>query len=124
MRLVHALTNRTQASGVTGGCDLPELARTHRRRQYRPGVRYVYRCEPCQAAAPERSDEYQARADRHRAIAHHGLIPADRIDEIPGPLAVLGQSLRRSALAALVEGSRQVGKSKTVREVRASEYWR
>ncbi|MDN3056897.1 hypothetical protein PH213_20550 [Streptomyces sp. SRF1] len=89
-------------------------------------MRYVYRCNPCQAAAPERSDQYQARADRdqHRERAHHGLIPNDRIGEVPGPLAVLGQAVLRSGLELLAEGSRRAGKSKAVREVRASEYWR
>ncbi|MEU5929319.1 hypothetical protein ABZ817_38340 [Streptomyces antimycoticus] len=89
-------------------------------------MRYVYRCDPCQAAAPERTTEPDAAADRdrHRAIAHHGLIPADRIEETPSPLAVLGRSLVHSALAAMIEGSRRAGKSKAVREVRASEYWR
>ncbi|CAM5682451.1 MULTISPECIES: hypothetical protein [Streptomyces] len=88
-------------------------------------MRYVHYCAACDARSEERATEYQAVADRdqHRRHAHHGLRPADRIEEIPGPLAIVARALLGALWTAARAGGRHIAASDTTREIRRSTYW-
>ncbi|KOT79256.1 hypothetical protein ADK70_31275 [Streptomyces rimosus subsp. pseudoverticillatus] len=88
-------------------------------------MRYVHYCAACDARSEERATEYQAIADRdqHRRRAHDGLRPADRIEEIPGPLAIVARALLGALWSAARAGGRHLAASDTVREIRRSAYW-
>ncbi|WP_164992845.1 hypothetical protein [Streptomyces lydicus] len=93
--------------------------------RYRHRVRYVHYCEPCDARSPERATDHEAKTDRavHRRRAHHGLRPADRIEEIPGPLSIAVSALLSALGHAARTGARQAATSEALRQVRASPYW-
>ncbi|MEU7156030.1 hypothetical protein AB0A98_06235 [Streptomyces chrestomyceticus] len=88
-------------------------------------MRYVHYCTACDARSEERDTEYQALADRdqHRRRTHHGLRPADRIEEIPGPLAIAARVLLGALWSAARAGVRHLAASDTARQIRRSEYW-
>ncbi|MFJ3949007.1 hypothetical protein ACIPXV_02910 [Streptomyces libani] len=88
-------------------------------------MRYVHYCVPCDAWSPERSDSYQATADRdeHRHRDHHPLTPRDRIEEIPGPLDIAASALLSDLGHAARTGVRKAAKSQAFRQIRASQYW-
>jgi len=88
-------------------------------------VRYVHYCEPCDARSPERDTDHEAKADRalHRRRAHHGLRPADRIEEIPGPVSIAASAILSGLGHAARAGARRLATSDAVRQVRASTYW-
>ncbi|MEU7597310.1 hypothetical protein AB0B79_30400 [Streptomyces sp. NPDC039022] len=88
-------------------------------------MRYVHYCAACNARSPERATDYEAIADRdqHRRRAHHGLRPDDRIEEIPGPLAIATRALLGALWAAARIGGRHLAASDTARQIRGSAYW-
>ncbi|MFG2400741.1 hypothetical protein [Streptomyces lydicus] len=88
-------------------------------------MRYVHYCEPCDARSPERATDHEAKADRaaHRRRAHHGLRPTDRIEEIPGPVAIAVSAAWTIFGHAVRSGARRLATSEAVRQVRASAYW-
>ncbi|MGS2588067.1 hypothetical protein [Streptomyces hebeiensis] len=66
---------------------------------------FIYRCDNCRLASHPHSTEPDAAhdRDRHRAIAHHGLIPEDSITEHPG----LIRSVISSVVADLANSTSQ-----------------
>ncbi len=93
--------------------------------RYRHRVRYVHYCEPCDARSPERATDHEAKADRavHRRRAHHELRPADRIEEIPGPVSIAASAILSALGHAARTGAKKAMASDAVRQIRASAYW-
>ncbi len=88
-------------------------------------MRYIHYCAACNARSPERATDYEAIADReeHRRRAHHDLRPVDRIEGIPGPLAIATRALLSTLWTAVRTGGRHLAASDTAREIRRSPYW-